>query len=371
MTINMDYQDAIGFVRKHAFPSERHELLPAPTRPYRYGKTTIHLTYFSMPDWLAVLSAAALHKTGDESTPVIDVLRSMALESDLPSTVIDFMWLNCMVPADRERTFHRLVLAYKTAAEQHQRSVEDCLKLFARKGSGRALLAELGRTNHVITVVPHWLYFMTLPDEGYSNASAAGIRRGQTFSHLTDGIDYDARDILAKGVRVGRTVGTGRGADVIVYFSAGAFTDVIYKDYNTGEPGNEPDEVLYHELSHATRIIRGKETHAAVTGRSNFPNTEEYFATVITNIYLSEKGSQLIDKYAPDSQLHAMKGWSVMTDPSGFYGNNDHLSIPPSRLMDEFKRTQREFYRDLAILPIPPWFNPVRTHYRLTERISV
>jgi hypothetical protein len=66
-----------------------------------------------------------------------------------------------------------------------------------------------------------------------------------------------------------------------------------------------------------------------------------------------------------------MKGWSVMTDPNGFYGNNDHLSIPPSRLMDEFKRTQREFYHDLAILPTPPWFNPVRTHSRLTGRIPV
>lgn len=370
MTINMDYDDAVGFVRKHAFPSERHELLRAPTRPYRYGKTTIHLTYFSMPDWLAVLSAAALHKTDDESTPVIDVLRSMALEGDA-SSVIDFMWLNRMTPADRERTFHRLVMAYKSAAKQHQKSVEDCLKLFTHKGSGRALLTELGRTNRTITVVPHWLYFMALPDEGFSNASTSGIRRGQTFSHLTDGIDYDERDMLAKGARVGRTVGTGKGADVIVYFSAGAFTDVIYKDYNTGEPGNEPDEVLYHELSHATRIIRGKETLAAVRGRSNFPNTEEYFATVITNIYLSEKGSRLIDKYAPDSRLHAMKGWSVMTDPNGFYGNNDHLSIPPSRLMDEFKRTQREFYHDLAILPTPPWFNPVRTHSRLTGRIPV
>jgi hypothetical protein len=371
MTIDMDYDDFVKFVRKHAFPGELHDILRAPSRPYRYGQTTIHLTYFSMPDWLAVLSAAALHKNsaGDQA-PIVDVLRSMALEGDA-SSVIDFMWLNSMTPADRDRTFRRLVLGYRTAAQQHQKSVEDCLKLFTRKGSGRALLTELGRTKRTITVVPHWLYFMALPDEGYSNASAAGIRGRQTFSHLTDGIDYDARDMLAKGVRVGRTVGTGKGADALVYFSAGAFTDVIYKDYNTGEPGNEPDEVLYHELCHVTRLLRGKETHAAVRGRGNFPNSEEYFATVITNIYLSEKGSQLIGKYSPDSQLHAMKGWSVMTNPSGFYGNNDHLSMAPSKLMDEFKRTQREFFHDLAILPTPPWFNPVKTHYRLTERIPV
>jgi hypothetical protein len=166
-------------------------------------------------------------------------------------------------------------------------------------------------------------------------------------------------------------VGTGKGANVIVYFSAGAFTDVIFKDYNTGEPGNDPDEVLYHELAHASRMMRGKETYAAVRGRGNFPNIEEYFATVITNIYLSEKGGRLIGKYSPDSQLHAHKDWSVMKHPAGFYGNNDHLSIPPSKLMEEFKRTQPQFYHDLAILPTPPWFNPVRTHFRLTETIPV
>jgi hypothetical protein len=35
-------------------------------------------------------------------------------------------------------------------------------------------------------------------------------------------------------------------------------------------------------------------------------------------------------------------------NPAGFYGNNDHLSIPPSKLMEEFKRTQPQFYHDLA-----------------------
>jgi len=44
---------------------------------------------------------------------------------------------------------------------------------------------------------------------------------------------------------------------------------------------------------------------------------------------------------------------------------------PPSKLMEEFKRTQPQCYHDMAVLPTPPWFDPVRTHFRLTETIPV
>lgn len=374
MAVDMDYDDSVRFVRSHAFPGELHDLLRAPSRPYSYGRTTIHLTYFSMPDWLAVLSGASSHtnRAGD-AAPIVDVIRGMSIESDLSSAVIDFLWLNGMAAAERERLFRRLAFAYKTAAAQHQKSVADCLDFYTRKGSGRALLKELGRTRHSINVVPHWLAFMTL-DEGYSNASVRGVRAGQNLSHITDGLDADVRDTLAKGIRFGRhnrNRGTGKGADVVVYFSAGVWTDTVYKDYATGEAGYEADEVLYHELVHATRMLHGTETREHVDGRPNFGNIKEYFATVITNIYLSEKGARLVGAYEPDSRAHAPKDWSVMRHPADFYGNVDGLSIPPAQLMDTFKRTQRPFYDDLAALPTPPWFNPVRTHVRLTERIPV
>ena len=117
-------------------------------------------------------------------------------------------------------------------------------------------------------------------------------------------------------------------------------------------------------------MIRGKETFVTVEGRPNFGNIEEYFATVIANIYLSEKGKEarLVGAYAPDS-ANPPKDWSVMKDPDGFYRNNDGLSIPPDRLMDTFQHTQRLFYRDLALLPTPPWFNPVRIHFKRHQKI--
>ena len=299
----------------------------------------------------------------------------MALESDIDA-VLDFMSLDRMAPPERERAFRRLVLGYKIAANGHQDSIADCLRCFTSKGSGRALLMELGRTPHTITVMPHWLYFLTLPNQDFRSATTKGLRAGQILSHVIDGIPDNLRDSYAKGAPIpnlvgrGTGTGTGAGASVIIYYSVRTWTDALYTDYTVGAAGFQPDEVLFHELVHATRRIRGKETSVTVEGRPNFGNIEEYLATVIANIYLSEKDARLVGAYTTSS-TNPPKDWSVMKDPGGFYGNNDGLSMPPDQLMDTFQRTQMLFYHDLALLPTPPRFNPVRTHFKLSQRIPV
>jgi hypothetical protein len=341
--MSMDYEMCVKFVRKYAFPSELHELMRTPSKPYRYQKTTIHLTYLSMPDWLAVISAAASPaSTGSADEPIVEVLRDMAMEGS--PALLDLLWFKSMEPSEHERLFRRLVFAYKEAAEQHQKSLSDCLDLFAGKGSGRALLNELGRTRFTITVMPHWLYFITLPKEGFRNACVVSVRAGQNLSHITDGIPQNAGDAYAKGAGDDGEKGTG---------------------------GSEPDVVLYHELAHVTRMIRGQMTGVKVEGRPEFGDIEEYLSVVLANIYMSEKGQDARLRGFYGHPKHPPKDWGVMKDPDGFYGNNDGLSMPPSQLMETFKLTQGQFYQDLAVLPTPPKFNPVRTHFKLSQRIPV
>jgi Effector protein len=368
--MRMDFDKCVELVRKYGSRDDPRELMKAASKPYR--KTKIQLTYLSMPDWLAVMSAARSPAgTGSGEEPIYDALRGMAWESDI-GAVLDFMWFDSMQPTQRELLFHRLVVAYKFAVERHQKTIADCLDCFTRTGSGRALLAELGRTTHTITVMPHWLYFMTLPGNGYRNATTKALRDGQILSHVTDGLPDSSRDGFAKGASIpslaGSETGTGAGAGVIIYYSAGTWTDTVYADYSVGAAGFQPDEVLFHELVHATRLIRGKMNSTTVQGRPNFGDIEEYFATVIANIYMSEKGKdvRLRGAYAPGS-ASPPNDWSVMKDPDGFYDNNDGLSMPPSQLMDTFQRTQMQFYHDLAVLTTPPWFNPVRTHFNRNQ----
>jgi len=377
--MRLDFNECVVFVKKFALPGEPLGLMGAPSTRYKYAKTTINITYFSMPDWLAVISAARWPTgTGSGDDPIRDVLGAMAMESDI-SAVLGFLKLLGGQPIKREPLFRQLVLAYRVAVNQHQKSVTDYLKGFAEQGSGRALLAELGRTGHTITVMPHWHHFIALPKDGYRNASVKAIRAGQKLSHITEGIIDNDRDAYAKGApfetMIGSEKGTGRGADAMVYYSAGAFTDPRFIDHRltdalVGAAGFEADTVLFHELVHATRTIRGKETHDPVTGRPEFGNIEEYFATVIANIYLSEKrpDAPLRGVYAVPT--HPTNNWSVMKNPDKFYDNDDGLSISPHQLMETLKLTQGQFYDDLRKLPTPPKFNPVRTHFDRSKKMS-
>jgi hypothetical protein len=131
-------------------------------------------------------------------------------------------------------------------------------------------------------------------------------------------------------------------------------------------------------------MIRGRFTHAQVDGRGGYGNIEEYFATVITNVYMSDKGqTRLRGFYSNDfirqNRTHVKVGdetilvstdplpqdWNVMKEPDKFYDNVDNLSIPPRQLMQILKDKQSDFYFALAHLPeIRPTFNPVGRHFR-------
>ncbi|MBL8217512.1 MAG: hypothetical protein JNK87_42715 [Bryobacterales bacterium] len=95
--------------------------------------------------------------------------------------------------------------------------------------------------------------------------------------------------------------GTGAGAPVFVLFSPNDFGRCKLA-------ASQPDEVLFHELVHAYRQLRGRFRRIALDGQ--YPNREELQATVLANIYVSSKssGAPLRNQYALPE---AGKTWNV------------------------------------------------------------
>jgi hypothetical protein len=363
-----DFQKCIDFIRKNAPKADFSNLMRAASRPYGDKRTKIFLDYYSMPDWLAIATTAVVPGGALPSAkgPLVNVLIEM--ESEAGRSLSEVFLFNYMSPTDLKQAFASLVAAYRRAAKNHQDGVAALLDQIAGKNSGKALLTELGRTSFITRVMPYWHFFMTMPGKDFYNSTSNGLPPRSMLGHLSDGFAFDDNDVYAKGAPlrgddnepVGTTKGTGKGADVVLFFSARTWTSPwTWPGKPDGLPGFLADEVLFHELAHVTRMIRGKETHISVEGRPNFGNIEEYFATVLANIYLSEKGKDdlLRGIYSPSGPT------SVMKDPDKFYDNVDGLSIPPHDLMEMFSTTQKEFYQALAHLSTPPRFNPAKRHF--------
>lgn len=88
-------------------------------------------------------------------------------------------------------------------------------------------------------------------------------------------------------------LGTGEGSNVTVHYSPLTWLEDTLR---TGRVSNfMPDDVLYHELFHALRIMHGI-VQTMDMGNSDhtarYGNTEEFYAVLVTNIYLSERNSK-------------------------------------------------------------------------------
>jgi hypothetical protein len=119
-------------------------------------------------------------------------------------------------------------------------------------------------------------------------------------------------------------------------------------------PSNAPDEVLYHELVHASRYVNGVFDGEPVN--KGYDDAEEYLAIVLTNIYMSEKGQWI---FAGDHDVGILQG----RDAIGFLNNQQHVDMPPTRLIENFRNSQRQFYDKLAHLPpYQPKYNWVRQY---------
>jgi hypothetical protein len=143
--------------------------------------------------------------------------------------------------------------------------------------------------------------------------------------------------------------GTGDGSDVHVKYSPR-----IYRGSGCygGVFGSQPDEILFHELVHAYRMMQGlyNPVPTKTADLWNYLNEEEWLAILIANIYIAAKNS-LQNQLRADHEGHT-KLEAPLNSSVGFLNNEDHRGLVQKYWMQE-----GALYQFLATVFAP--YNPI------------
>jgi hypothetical protein len=120
-------------------------------------------------------------------------------------------------------------------------------------------------------------------NDSMENHDYHGLRwfKGHSDDPLTP--DVDEREDAVHGK------GTGEGSNVTI-----KYTPSIYGQawcHPEGTYGSKADEVLFHEMIHALRVMQGKYNQIPTGDKFyGYKDEEEYLAIIATNVYMSAKG---------------------------------------------------------------------------------
>jgi hypothetical protein len=120
-------------------------------------------------------------------------------------------------------------------------------------------------------------------------------------------------------------------------------------------PGFRPDQVLLHELVHAGRVVGHQVNTIKLTGlMAAYDNEEEFFAVVVANIYMSEKGVPVTFLRASHRLTGVLS--SAKTASEVFLFADDNY-----RLIEKFCAQHPTLSTMLKDVQAP--FNPIRAYY--------
>jgi hypothetical protein len=154
---------------------------------------------------------------------------------------------------------------------EYEASIAGLLQQLSSNPAGQVLLNFLKKASNGSSLV---IYRYAQQGAGDINAFSSGK---DALKQRPKGAPLLGSD----GKTFGNTVGTGGGSNVRV-----AFTPNVVSHPAVG--GFRADEVLFHELTHSFRQLRGHLMTKAMTG--DFNNREEFLATLTANIYVSAEG---------------------------------------------------------------------------------
>jgi hypothetical protein len=258
-----------------------------------------------------------------------------------------WMVVNHETADDHPGKFDHLKHKYLADKDSYKRQIVRCLKHIQSYPTGRALLDQFGNGRPSFTRIRPY------------NMDGANAQT------VPDDID-DQKYIAARGGRLSfdpkrselsKIVGKGGGANCDVLFSpevAEALQKKTRKAHHGHAPAMAADEVLYHELVHASRMIAGVMNMTPTDHW--YQDAEEYLAVILTNIYVSDKGGPPLFRAFYSGPSEGIKGKDpapddALWDAAIFLDNPQNTHPSPMEIIEQFSLSQRDFYWKLAHLP--------------------
>ena len=167
---------------------------------------------------------------------------------------------------------------FHSLANNHVKSVTEELDLISKRTTGRVVFGAIkGKSPLKVRIFPY--DFMSssnwssrpLAVTSAADWNAAWQKNAPVIGAGPDGKRFSSDDI-----------GSGDGSDADIFFSKKHSSAIKL-----------PDEVLIHELVHASRIVGGEFYDMPMSG--GYGNQEEFLAVVIADMYRSEKRRPLIN----------------------------------------------------------------------------
>jgi hypothetical protein len=207
-----------------------------------------------------------------------------------------------------------------SAGADYEQSVKWHLDLIRRSHSGRALISAIQRTGKPVTILP---FTPTVKDPFNAYATTT------IFGHF---------EIFYSPPMWG-------------YGGAAA------SQFPPGNPGNSPSAILFHEMAHTYREMRGT-FNAQRTMQKGYDNQEEFFAVLMSNIFVTDS-TALLPVRTLRADHHDFKPLAAAQATSqGF------LEVSENRLLvAQFWGQEFDLMTDL--LHVNSSFNPIQQYYTL------
>jgi hypothetical protein len=166
------------------------------------------------------------------------------------------------------RTVYTYTDGRRWVGSRYEQAVRDVFTRIQVTQAGRALKLELDASRGALRIIPWPVAEPTRP-------------QGQVIpDQAMMGCPAGEHPWARGGIR-SRLVCTGGGSDAALMY-----TPAQFQPMGVGPAGR--DAVLYHELVHAIRYLQGRFQATPARSVRRYTNAEEFFAIVVTNVYLSE-----------------------------------------------------------------------------------